>query len=507
MNTIDKFIVIQYPIELLDKVITVLRFSTKYKQSLYKVLAWVLTYYFYFALYYCYTLLGSVKGTLNPPCIFKNKTGDPSIANSTQNRNCSAWEPFVGDYGNTLLGALDFVTLFSFAILNLIMGNLADHFDYRYNLCFTGIILFLYSTLFGSGYYLEIHSFPYYVFAQILLGLGGCGQSGCQGVLGKWFDGKRSGIIIGIWSTSGPVARIIGRPLASIWSDYAWGASFYSSSIITATATILVFLFLVPGPKYLQQNQEKSINTPNINKNRKQKPKERGIFIWKSLRIPGIVEYSFSIFFIYTAFYSSFFWFPYIINHSEIEGVSYVTSISSTFSIVFDLGTMAGVATGGGLSYLLTSHSIVITLYLYLSILLLSCYYLLYTVKLVYNLVILFTIGFTLGGGYVIMALSIPIALSNQKSLESNTNSVGTIVGIITFIGGMGGALGGFLPGYLIQFGIPAVLFLIMISTLISALSITRITFRDCCKVVKNIYSCLKCNHHVYVLHADSIDM
>ena len=503
MSNVDKFTAIQYPIELLDKVLTVLRFPGKYKQSLYKVLAWMLTYYFYFALFYCYTLLGSVKGTLNPPCIFKNETGYPSIVNSTENRNCSAWEPFVGDYGNTLLGVLNFVTLFSLAILNVIMGNVTDHFDYRYNLCLTGIILFLYSTLFGSGYYLEIHSFPYYVFAQILLGLGSCGLGGCLGVLRKWFDGKRSGIIIGIWSTSAPVARILGRPLASIWSDYAWGASFYSSSIITATATILVFLFLVPGPKYLHHNEKASklTSTPNINKNRKQKPKERGIFICKALRIPGVVEYTISQFFIYMAFYSSFFWFPYIIKHSKIEGVSYATSISSIFSIVFDLGAMVGVAIGGGLSYLLKSHSIVITLYLYLSILLLSCYYLLYTVKLVYNLVILFSIGFTLGGAYVIIVISIPIALSKHKSLEGNTNSVGTIFGIITSIGGIGGALGGFLPGYLIQFGIPAVLFLIMISALLSGLSITRITFRDCCKVVKNVYSCLMCNRHVYVLH------
>ena len=70
MNTVDKFIGIRYPIEFLDKVLAVLKFPGKYKQFLYKVLAWMLTYYFYFALYYCYTLLGSVKGTLNPPCIF-----------------------------------------------------------------------------------------------------------------------------------------------------------------------------------------------------------------------------------------------------------------------------------------------------------------------------------------------------------------------------------------------------------------------------------------------------
>ena len=243
-----------------------------------------------------------------------------------------------------------------------------------------------------------------------------------------------------------------------------------------------------------------------MNRNRKQKPKERGIFIWKALRIPGVVEYTtIAHFFIYSAFYCSFFWFPYIIKHSEIEGVSYATSISSIFSIVFDLGAMAGVATGGGLSCLLASHSIVITLYSYLSILLLFCYYLLYTVKLVYNLVILFSIGFTLGGAFAIMALSIPVALSNQKSLKGNPNSVGTIVGIITFF--IGGGFGGFLPGYLIQFGIPAVLFFIMMNALFSGIFITKITFIDCCKLVKNIYSCLMCNRHVYVLHTDSIDV
>ena len=240
MRSLNKFITIHYPIILLDKVLTALRFPEKYKHSLYKVLAWGTTYYFYFALYYSYILLSSVKGTLNPPCISANETSNLTGINSTQTNNCSGWEPFIGKDGNTLLGTLDFVALATYAILHLIIGNVTDHFDYRYNLFFGGIILFLYSTLFGSGHYLGIHlgihSFAYYLFLQFLLGIGGCASSGCIAVVGKWFKGKRSGIIIGIWATSSPLSRILGKPLASIWSDYAWGASFYSSSIITATA-------------------------------------------------------------------------------------------------------------------------------------------------------------------------------------------------------------------------------------------------------------------------------
>ena len=222
MTTLNNFIPIHYPNVLFDKVLTACKFPQKYEHSFYKILAWATTYYFYFALYYSYTVLSTVKGTLNPPCLSRNDTGNLSMPNSTQDGNCSGWEPFIGDHGSTLLGILDFVVLFTFSILNIIVGNITDHFDYRYNICVGGVILFLSSTLFGSGYYLEIHSFPYYLFAYVLLGIGGCGVSGCIGVIGKWFHGKRSGIIIGIWSTSVPLSRILGKPLASIWSDYAW---------------------------------------------------------------------------------------------------------------------------------------------------------------------------------------------------------------------------------------------------------------------------------------------
>ena len=427
MTTLNNFIPIHYPIVLFDKVLTACKFPQKYKHSLYKILAWVTTYYFFFALYYSYTVLSSVKGTLNPPCLSRNDTRNLSMPNSTRDGNCSGWEPFIGDHGNTLLGILDFVALFSFAILNLIVGNITDHFDYRYNICVSGVILFLSSTLFGSGYYLEIHSFPFYLFAHVLLGIGGCGMSGCIGVLGKWFHGKRSGIIIGIWSTSVPLSCILGKPLASIWSDYVWGASFYSSSIITGTATILIFLFLVPDPAYLQQNKKEFTLTKNAKKDTHQNKKVSGISIWKAFRIPGVVEYSFVLFFGFIAYYSLHYWFPYLIRNSVIEGVVYITSVSSMFSIVFDVGSMVGTVVGGGLSDFLGSHAITVTLYLYLSILLLYCYYLLYTIKLVYNLIILFSIGCTLGGSFVILANSISISLASHKSLKGNSNATATI--------------------------------------------------------------------------------
>ena len=108
------------------------------------------------------------------------------------------------------------------------------------------------------------------------------------------------------------------------------------------------------------------------------------------------------LFFGFIAYYSLHYWFPYLIRNSVIEGVVYTTSVSSMFSIVFDVGSMVGTVVGGGLSDFLGSHAITVTLYLYLSILLLYCYYLLYMIKLVYNLIILFSIGCTLGGTFVI---------------------------------------------------------------------------------------------------------
>ena len=170
------------------------------------------------------------------------------------------------------------------------------------------------------------------------------------------------------------------------------------------------------------------------------------------------------------------------------------------FSIVFDVGSMVGTVGGGGLSDFLGSHAITVTLYLYLSILLLYCYYLLYTIKLVYNLIILFSIGCTLGGSFVILLNSISISLASHKSLKGNSNATATILGVIISFGCIGGALAGLFTGYLFEFGNSAVLFSTMMSILIAVLFLTRITFKDCCKLVKRIYSFLKCNRHVYVV-------
>ena len=497
MRSLNTFIPIHYPIILLDKFVTALKFPEKYKHSLYKVLAWGTTYYFYFSLYYSYILLSSVKGTLSPPCISVNQTSNLTEINSTQTNNCSGWEPFIGTDGNTLLGTLDFVALFSYAILVLIVGNVTDHFDYRYNICFSGIILFLYSILFGSGYFLEIHSFTYYLFLQFLLGIGGCATSGCIGIIGKWFHGKRSGIIIGIWATASPLSRIVGKPLASIWSDNVWGASFYSYSVLIGTATILAFLFLVPGPGYINSNRNYK---PAPGMREKLIPKKKGIHIYKAFCIPGIVEYSLAIFSISFAFYSSFLWFPYLIRISTIEGVTYSTSISSLLSTVFDVGSVLGVIIGGGLSDLIGSNAIIVTLNIFLSSLLIYCYYLLHTVKLVYNLILLFSIGFTLGGAYIILANYIPIALGTHKSLERNTNAIATIKGITSCFSCIGGAIGSFLAGVLLRFGVSAVLFSIMTSAFIASLFLVRITLKDCYKLAKRLCSCLRCNRNVYTI-------
>ena len=472
-----------------------MKFPEKYKYSLYKVLAWVTTYYYYFALFYMYMPLSVVKGTLNPPCLLENETGNWTIQNVSEINNCKGWEPFIGDHGNTLLGILDFSLFFSYAVASLIIGNISDHFDYRYTLCISGVLQIIASLLFGSGYYLGIHSFAYYLFCQILLGVGSSSLSACLGVVGKWCNGKRNGSILGVWSTSLPMGRIVGKLVPGIWSDYAWGVSFYSSTFVIATATILVFIFLLPEPNYLDKGKKEIESAKNTNDHTQQET----ICILKALCIPGVIEYSIVFFNALSAYIALLFWIPYIFTITEIEGVNYATSTSSKFSVIFDVGSLFGSVIGGGLADLVGSHAIVVSLYLYLSILLLYCYYALFSIKLVYNLFVLFLIGLTLGGVQVILFNCISVVIGNKKSLKGNTKVIGTINGIITFSGCVGGAFGAFLVGIIIQYGIFGVFLALMLSTLISALFLTRITVKDFYRLVKRVYSNL-CDRHVYVV-------
>ena len=490
MSFLRKLLRIPFPILILDKFLSVVKVSAKCKYWIYGFIVWSSTYFYYCNVNYSYIPLGSVKGTLNPSsCLSSNTTYN----RSEYPTNCTGWEPFIGYNGNTLLGLLDFISLVAYAFGMLIIGNIADYLDYRYVIIVGGFITFTSSTLFGTGYYLAIHSFVYYLFSQFLLGVGAGASPGCIAILGKWFHGKRSGIILGLWSTSIPLSKIAGKLIAGVWADDTWGASFYSSSVLAFTSTVLLIFFLVPEPEYFESlHLEKDEDVPTKETAVKNVPTKKtnvknaeGIRIWKAILIPGVIEYALVLSFSNLAYYSMFFWLPYLFGSSKIGGVLYSTSASSFFTIAFDFGNIIGSFVGGGLSDLLGSHAIVVTIYLYSTVLLLYIYYVIHTIHLGYNLLLLVLLGITVGGAYVTIFTSVTVDLGSKDGLKNNTRAIATVNGMIAFAGGIAGSFAGLIVGVLINYGIAPVLYFLMSTTFVAGVILTRITLRDIVKLYK----------------------
>ena len=490
------YIIIPIPIILLEKLLAFFKIPLSYKQVICKLIVWLVTYYFYSAIYFAYIPLGAVKGTLNPPCLLDN--ANRSATGVKNSDNCTGWEPFIGDYGNTLLGALDFLSLFTFAIGIFIAGNIADYFDDRLVICICGVLLFTSSTLFGTGYYTGIHSFAYYLVSHTLIGVGAAASPAVIGALGKWVHGKRSGIILGLWSSCFPLSKIIGLLITSIWSDYAWGASFYSSSVLSGSATILALLFLVPDPSYIEEFRRSNCPQDTIPEETARNVKKmKTIRIWRVSLIPELLEYFVSLFFVAWAYYTLLVWLSYIIRNTQIEGVSYPTSVAAQFSIIFDIGSIAGSIICGGVSDLIGSRSIVISFNLYATIVLFFLYQLIGTVHLGYNLTVLFLIGFSLGGAHVIIFSCVTVDLGSKHESKTNTKAISSVSGVIASSGGVGGAVGSLVTGVLFQFGVSVVLYSLMTAVSISALILLRITIKDSVK----LYHKIRPRHYVYTIN------
>ncbi|KAG0475895.1 hypothetical protein HPP92_012736 [Vanilla planifolia] len=106
----------------------------------------------------------------------------------------SGWAPFNGPNGTEMLGIIDvaFLSFYSFGMY--FAGHLGDRLNLRLLLTIGMIGSGLFTALFGVGYWLNIHSFGYYLVVQMIAGLfQSTGWPSVVAVVGNWF-GKRKGV-------------------------------------------------------------------------------------------------------------------------------------------------------------------------------------------------------------------------------------------------------------------------------------------------------------------------
>ena len=95
-----------------------------------------------------------------PPSIVK------SVLNPDQesiSQGARGWAPFDGEDGTRVIGMCDFAFLASYSIGMFFSGHIGDRMDLRKFLTFGMIMSGAWVSMFGMGYYLNIHSVWYYV--------------------------------------------------------------------------------------------------------------------------------------------------------------------------------------------------------------------------------------------------------------------------------------------------------------------------------------------------------
>jgi OPA family glycerol-3-phosphate transporter-like MFS transporter 1/2 len=232
------------------------------------------------------------------------------------------WAPFDSRNGTALLGDIDLAFLAIYAIGMFFVGHIGDRVDLR-NLLTIGMIgTGLFTAAFGAGYWLNIHSFYYFLGIQLISGLfQSTGWPSVVAVVGNWFGKKKRGLIMGIWNAHTSVGNISGSLVAAALLKFGWGWSFVVPGVMIALVGLIMFLFLPSGPEaigseddHLNDPGKNEIGTPLL-EGRTEVPEKPVGFI-EALRIPGVVPFALCLFFCKLVAYTFLYWLPFYISHT-----------------------------------------------------------------------------------------------------------------------------------------------------------------------------------------------
>jgi OPA family glycerol-3-phosphate transporter-like MFS transporter 1/2 len=250
------------------------------------------------------------------------------------------WYPFNTSDGSALLGEIDVAFLAVYSLGMFFAGHLGDRMDLRIVLTIGMIGTAIFTALFGAGYWLNIHSFYYFLVFQMISGLfQSSGWPSVVAVVGNWFGKSKRGLIMGIWNAHTSIGNISGSLLAAALLKYGWGWSFAIPSFIMALVGLVVFFFLPVSPDVM----EIEIDDGEINSDKDtakepllepgQEVKHKAIGFLEAWRIPGVAPFALCLFFSKLVAYTFLYWLPFYISHTR---KSFYSSFKSADIVSFD---------------------------------------------------------------------------------------------------------------------------------------------------------------------------
>uniref|UniRef100_A0A182MBW7 Sugar phosphate exchanger 3 n=1 Tax=Anopheles culicifacies TaxID=139723 RepID=A0A182MBW7_9DIPT len=447
-----------------------------------------------------------------PPEFVTPAGGDPTAPSPlpTDGTWCD-YAPFDQPDFNSLLGALDSAFLFSYAIAMFFAGFIAERVSLRYflalGMAFSGVFCYL----FGMAKVYDIHALWYFIAVQALAGMfQTTGWPGVVTIVGRWFGKSKRGLIFGIWNSHTSIGNVLGTLIAAHYVERDWSMSFVVPGFVMGVCGFLMFLFLVERPEivdcqekvadYAHQqrgssagssyrrmdgsasdeefagNPEQEINerTPIIGSINRAPPHQDAIGFFGALRIPGVIEFSLSLFFSKLVSYTFLFWLPFYIQHSTSMGAR----LSADVSTVFDIGGIVGAIAAGMLSDASAMPATTCTGMLAIAAPLLLIYRCWGNVSLSVNILLLFIVGVTVNGPYALITTSVSAELGQHSSLNGNSKALATVTAIIDGTGSIGAAIGPLLAGMVS--GWSNVFYMLVISDVLALAMLLRISSKEC---------------------------
>ncbi|KAI1291781.1 putative glycerol-3-phosphate transporter 5 [Halotydeus destructor] len=499
-------------------------------RTFYKSLVLVLTFISYCTYHLSRRPLSVVKSVLNQNCSALVPPPGIIVTNATKDSWCD-WVPFDGANANTTLGLMDSCYLFSYAFFMFFSGFLAERCNLRYFLALGMIFSGIFTYLFGIAYYENIHNIWYFAIVQILGGaMQTTGWPATVAAVAHWFPPQSSrGVVFGFWNAHTNLGNILGAAIAGAFVEYNWGLSFMVPGLIIAAAGFLIFLFLAPYPEevgFMEEADESrfarrtSLNddlestgsgfiSQNSLSNKRRKMSRvvndaldktveeessplietettvlqvtssmdrEAVSFWGALRVPGVIEYSLSLFFCKLVSYTFLYWLPLYINLSTTMGAQY----SAYLSVPFDVGGILGAVLAGLYADRTGASGLTCIVMIIGAFPSLYAYQIYGNVSLWSNIILQFIAGAFVNGPYALITTAVAADLGNSVT---SGKAMATITAIIDGTGSIGAAIGPLVAGWISQWGWHNVFYMVFISDFLSLLFLIRIGKNELIKI------------------------
>ncbi|XP_071706077.1 putative glycerol-3-phosphate transporter 1 [Rutidosis leptorrhynchoides] len=399
----------------------------------------------------------------------------------------TGWAPFNGSNGTALLGDLDLAFLFVYAIGMFFSGHIGDRMNLRVFLTIGMIGTGVFTSLFGVGYWLNIHVFYYYLIVQMIAGLfQSTGWPSVVAVVGNWFGKSKRGLIMGIWNAHTSVGNIAGSLTASYFLKYGWGWSMVVPGLMITVVGIIVFMFLPVDPESV--GVDKDEDEPELFKKESTEPllssvsdteKNSPVGFLEAWRIPGVAPFAFCLFFAKLVAYTFLYWLPFYISHTAINGEFLSNEAAGNLSTLFDVGGVVGGILAGHISDRLNARAITAASFTYCAIPALYLYRSYGHLSMPVNIALMLVIGMFVNGPYALITTAVSADLGTHKSLKGNSKALATVTAIIDGTGSIGAAIGPVLTGYISTQGWGAVFNMLMVSAFVAGLFLTKLVVAE----------------------------